>query len=464
MKFSYILVNIIVILSALLASDKLIYAYGYWWYAVQLIATLLFYYKSKARFLVYLSPSFLSFIYISLSATFGHFVTCNSIGLADIYLTTLRNIHRLNLCVGVLLTSNFIMVLASFPMLRRSKHMDLTVQPLRKTGSINNYKIIILLGIICALAIVKVKVSDSNASMAAYIFPIQLGFTMLLLLNLKYLTLKPRFVVYGFLLLLFAIGSYDSKRQIFFILITLIFYEACINGFSFKHIKINFKIVFLTVLLGVVFLYIILISSILRGYGDYQVHGFWQANGFIFKYIGEDYFTSALVSNLELNSSYVNTINPINYVISGQQPLLYGSTLAKGLFVFIPSSIVQKPRSIVDIYTSIYSPNFRMHGGSLPVTIPAELFWNFHVFSFPILAFMYLIFNKYYLVLVNGLIKNRTTIGFIMMFYLYASLMQIARGSGLDLWFAYCLIALPFIVMFRRIFKPKFYRQRMPVM
>lgn len=458
MKLFYILVNIIIILSSLAVSDKTIYMYGHWWYASQLCITLFFYYKSKARFLVYLSPSFLSFIYISLSATFGHFVTYHNIGFTDMYADTLRNIHRLTLCVAVLLTSNFIIVLSSFSMLKVSKNLN-TNRTIIRTGSINNYKILVLLAIILVLNFVKTDLLYIGFAVGAYVFPIQLGFTILLLLNLKHIKAKPRFVVYAFLLLLYAIGSYDSKRQIFFILITLIFYESCINGFSFKNIKINFKIFMLTTLLVAIFSYIILISSILRGYGDYKFNDFWEANGFIFKYIKEDYFADALVNNLELSTAYVNTINPINYVISGQQPLLYGSTLAKGLFVFIPSSIVQKPKSIVDIYTSIYFPTFRSNGGSLPVTIPAELFWNFFIFSFPILGFMYYYFNKFYLKLIKGVLNNKKSIGFIMIFYLYSSFMQIVRGSGLDLWLAYCLIALPFIVVFKVFLNPKHYRR-----
>jgi hypothetical protein len=451
MRTYYVLINVLLVLSSLLVDNLTMFNYGHCWYFIQLFATLIFLYLSRAKFLIYLTPSFLSFIYLSLSSSFGHYVTSREIGLTDVYYTTLVNIHSMSMCVFVLLLSNFAIILSLFPILAKTKRVNLTGSFESRSAQVGS-SVIILLGLIGLLNFVNIDLSFVGLASRGYIFPIQLCLCIFLFLKIRYLQSKPRLFIYVILMALTTIGNYDSKRQIFFILITIVFFECVINKAIFNNLKLNAKIIGLSLCAFVLFTYIILISSILRGYGGYKFGGFFEANSFIFEYMKEDFFADALVSNLELSSSYVNTVNPINYVVSGEQDLLYGSTVVKGLFVLLPSSVIQKPQSIINIYTSIFSPAFREEGGSLPVTLPAEFFWNFFVFSFPLLGLFYYLLNTFYLKLIDGIVQNKYSLTHLMVFFLYATFMQIVRGSGIDLWFAYCIIALPFMIIFKRLF------------
>jgi len=255
------------------------------------------------------------------------------------------------------------------------------------------------------------------------------------------------------MILISIIGNFEDKRQIFFILILIIFFE-----FIRKKYEINFRFkkILFSLALILLFTYIILVSSLLRGYGQYNVDNPVDATFFIGKYLNSNNIKNTLTANFELSSAYGNTSNAVDYVYKGEVDYLYGYTFIKFLFIPIPRQVFPgKPRSMIDIYTTRFAPNFRAIGGSYPVIIYSESFWNFSLFGFLFLYILFRFFNKIYLKVVYYIKTSNLSVKSIFLTYLYITFIQVIRGSGLEIWLVYGVISIPFVFLLVKIMKLK---------
>ncbi|MEX2336396.1 MAG: hypothetical protein WD555_03900, partial [Fulvivirga sp.] len=207
---------------------------------------------------------------------------------------------------------------------------------------------------------------------------------------------------------------------------------------------------------GVIFVVLIIWASILRGYGNFDYSSPFHALCFIDDYIFSSYFLDAFVANLEINYVYGNTSNAINYVYTGAVDFLYGETFLKIFWLPIPRTIdPYKPSSIIEIYTSFFDPVFRARGGSYPIGIYAEIFWNFGYF-FPIVVFsIFYFFNFIYFKLLYLHKRGMFGFSYFSFLFLYITLFQFIRGSGIELWLLYYIISIPLLFVISKI---KFYR------
>lgn len=276
-----------------------------------------------------------------------------------------------------------------------------------------------------------------------------------LLLYLSFNRIRLRYIYYLILLLAFAYTSFESKREIIFVFILIVYIENLYNQISFK---INLKS-FLIGFAGVsVFTFFILISSINRGYGGYNPNNIFDAIEYVPDYVSSDIFLDALGDNFELNVVYGNALNSADIYLSGKQETLYGESFFKAIFAPIPRTVFDyKPRSMIQIYSPMVNDGHSVDV-SYPVIIYSELLWNFGLFSLLGLVFLIYIIEISYQEglrkIKNNILNNSTVLGLTF----YAIFMQFIRGSGLDLLLIYLCLAFLFIavIMFiNRIFSKK---------
>ena len=221
----------------------------------------------------------------------------------------------------------------------------------------------------------------------------------------------------------------QDKRVAIFLLLVISLLEARRGAFI-----LNFKGLVFVILIIVAALYAILLMSINRGYGGYvQAEGVIAASSFVLDYMKSDIFLAGFFQNIEVSYFYFHYLNAAELVFSGKVELALGSTLIKPLFLPFPRDILPwKPSGIIDLYTFVHDPAFRLLGGSWPPNFAAEYLWNFHVFGlilFPILATINAVFFRV-------LLSRYTEVNpFFMVFMLFAymNVLTYARGSGLDL-------------------------------
>jgi hypothetical protein len=256
-----------------------------------------------------------------------------------------------------------------------------------------------------------------------------------------YLACKLRFnsrmAVYLLLLLVYSTFSIDSKREAIFLIFPMIYFEV-----TSRRITPSFRVVFSTMGILIVLLYIILLMSIARGYGGFDTQGgLFESITFIVEYLNSELFIASFLNNIEVNYFYFHALNSIELVLRDTSVLSYGSTIIKFLFTFIPRSIMEsKPDSIITLYTELHSPLFRAEGGSWPISVFSEYFWNFYYFSPLFIVIFSFFITRFGVGILKAVIAGR---GFYLVFlmFCYMELITFVRGSGFDQYFVYICLA-----------------------
>lgn len=253
--------------------------------------------------------------------------------------------------------------------------------------------------------------------------------------------IKLRMIYYLLIMVVFAMASFESKREIIFIFISIVYIENLFNPIKFD---INLR----TGIMGAIgfglFTFFILVSSITRGYGNYNAGGFIEAIKYVPSYVESDIFVDALGDNFEINVVYVNALNAADMYMSGNQETLYGETFLKALFIPIPKSVFDyKPNSMIVLYSPrVYTG--RDYYITYPVIIYSELLWNFGLLFIPFLFFIVWVLDMFYYKMSLNTYRKGFTVSSIVLLVLYTINMQFIRGSGLDLLILYIIVAIPF--------------------
>jgi hypothetical protein len=182
----------------------------------------------------------------------------------------------------------------------------------------------------------------------------------------------------------------DRREIIYFLYVSLILYVLFFNVF-----KLN---IFKTTLLFFLTIFLVLTTTIFRVIFDNGIVNTISLNEFyeLFNnYFEVELFLYFIVVNFDVANFYIHGLNSINSVLNDYSLVTYGSTLIKGLFIFLPRSYFPfKPDSMLTIYTSYVDPVNRDLGNSYPINFIAELFWNFHIFSVVVIFFLGYFFHK----------------------------------------------------------------------
>lgn len=255
---------------------------------------------------------------------------------------------------------------------------------------------------------------------------------LMLLMNISKRSFSTRLIGYLLIFISLSFVLYGSKRELIFFIFPIIFFEA--RNLS----RVNFKSVLITAFSGFFMLLSIIIMSLLRGYGG-LVRSFdpLAVIRAIPEYISDENFLKYFFNNIEVNYTFYHTYQAFEYIHKQPSFLIFGESIIKPLFILIPRSIVQaKPQSIIHRYTEIHAPFYRDRGGSFPINLLAESFFNFHWFGLVFVLFFSVLVAKFYNYFLQKNIKHIVVINL----FMYMNLLMLYRGSGLDMYLTYVLL------------------------
>ena len=280
-------------------------------------------------------------------------------------------------------------------------------------------------------------------------YPLILGIIVLLChkLNAYGVNKITRWSIYVVLIVITAVGSVGSKRELFFTLIGIFMVEMVFNN---RKIKFTLRNIIITAVVIALSVFYILTASITRGYGSFGVESFSEAIDYVPMYTQSETFNAVVGNNFETPYHYASSTIACDYVLSGKMPLLYGSSFLKVLFIPIPRSVFDyKPQKMVDAFTRVYDPFFRQEGGSYPVSAYSEFLANFHILGVVFLALFFLGFQKLYIKTMKGAQKG--DFSYIYMVPFFALFLHFLRGSGLESLIIYSILSFACMFMAKSI-------------
>ncbi|EPI5812895.1 hypothetical protein ACS8GI_004158 [Vibrio vulnificus] len=421
----------------LLMGNELAKQYSYYFFCSQLVIVFV-YISLRGKILDFLRPSILAFLYISVSFTIGSWAFKHELVYSEINLSNFMNWKYYHFSTSVVLLMNsilfFVYMITKNETIREMEiGYDLKIITAR-------VKKLLLVMLFFTTPFIFIDIDLSIFGGAGGIASIPKS--VLAILFIYYFCLKggkSRFLYYAVVIFLFSLFSFEDKRDAIFLIFPIAFLEFTFNISSFKP-----KVVAALFCSVIFLLFLIVLMSIARGYGGYEVDGVISALPFVIDYMRSDLFLLYLFNNIEVNYTFFHTIQSIEYVIDDFWIVSYGETLVKFLFLVVPRSIIDfKPSSFIELYTSTYDPAFRSIGGSWPPNFYAELFWNFHIISLVFCFIFFYIFEKLYIKAVRYVKQANYSYSVISIYMIYSYLVLI-RGSGFDLFVFQCVIALFF--------------------
>lgn len=250
---------------------------------------------------------------------------------------------------------------------------------------------------------------------------------------------RGRWIFYPVIILVSLFLQFDSKREVVF-LIGGIFIIESFSSVQLRQLS-SIKVFFTVLVLGVAAFYLIIAMSITRGFGYYGVKNPIEALTYVDDYVSDENNIRLVLNNIEATTVFFHSYNATNMFLNREAPLLYGKTFAKILFFPFPRSVLPiKPNSIIHEYTYRYDPYLREEGRSVAVSLYPEYFWNFDWVGFLILFGVFLLFNEAYFYGINSFFEGNIKIA-VMGVFLIAYFVGYLRGSGIDLYLLYLLIA-----------------------
>jgi hypothetical protein len=246
-----------------------------------------------------------------------------------------------------------------------------------------------------------------------------------------------RWVIYCAMIFIFATFSIEDKREAIFLIFPILYLE-----FHRSRYRLGSGMLAKLVVLAVFLLILIITMSVARGYGGFgEFNTLSDAIPFVLPYVLGDEFLPDLLANIEVNYFFFHGLNSIEHILEDPRHLSLGTTLIKPLLVFFPRSLNSwKPDSIIGLYTSIHDPAIRAIGGSWPINVVSEFFWNFHMAAPVAAAALAAVLGKLQLVLLNE--ANRANVfRYAFFLFCYMQTITLARGSGFDQYLVYVLIA-----------------------
>ncbi|QEK37238.1 O-antigen polymerase [Acinetobacter johnsonii] len=414
MKFILFFLNIFLIFSSFLFSNDFLIYNGWIIYFFQFFFNFLFLITKVDSLTDLFMPSFIFLVYLFLGQVVGGYLSPLGYGWYGEFDKALSTVDNMNIIVFYNLIINYILFFLTNIFLTKTNY---TIYYLKSRSYFFS---------VCLIISIFIFVSFFRG---VWTFPIQLASFIILYLislNKSYLVKVMSILLFFFVMIT---TSYDSKREIIMVLVVFLLITL-----MYKKYHLNFKTILLAPLAFIAFSLTILLSSILRGYGDLDNRSFLSALQYIPTYISSENFLDNLVENFELNYSYSLPVLAMDYVLNGKIDFQYGLSLIKPLFLIIPREIFDvKPESIIFTFTKAYDYNFYQNGGSLPVLLPAELFINFYMFG--VIAFLLIMYflNSIY----RKIFFFKSVFSFIVCIFICGLFLMFMRGSGFDLFILY---------------------------
>ncbi len=278
--------------------------------------------------------------------------------------------------------------------------------------------------------------------------PMAVGAIILIVCIFQENKLSKRILYYTLIIVFFCMVSWEDKKDAIFLLLPIFLLE-------FIKFKLNIKLkqIFILCFIVLLGLYLVIIMSIMRGYGEYKVKSNLEASSHVLDYIKSGYFLPSVMNNLEISYVYAHSNNAIVTASKNPDRLVYGETFLKPFFIFVPREyFAVKPHDIIHYYTASVSEKYRETGGSWPVCFQAEMFWNFHFFGVFSGLLFFVVLNSLYLTIIP-LIKEGNIINYIPSLYYYQCLLVLFRGCGLSMFLVFIFLTFLIFISVKFIMK-----------
>ena len=383
-----------------------------------------------------ISPVSLIFFYTSLSLGIGAWGFRNEYVLVERDMECYKSWSSMNVSLSVLMLSLSFMVLTErYVRMRKPKPPQSTeVKPKRS---------LMLSGIVLTpFFVVPLDLSLMGGDGDLSIVPKTVFAIFFLIAVQNIVSGLIRWSMYLGLITAFATFSIQDKREAIFLIFPICFLE-----FAFKKTKLSFALLIWFLILAAFLLLLLLLMSVARGYGGFG--GFStisEAAPFILKYVESDIFIGGLFANIEVNYFFFHALNAIELVFKDTANLNFGLTIIKPLFIVLPRYFFEwKPDSIIGLYTTAFDPAIRAVGGSWPISILSEFFWNFYFFA-PFVTLLFSVFLVEFHMKMVRVIRSKGDYTLAFFLFAHMHLVVLARGSGLDQYAVCVLLALIFIL------------------
>jgi len=418
---------------------------GWWLFAIQGLSLLL-YLLPRIRYLKDLFlPSFFVLVYVSVNLSIGGFLVPRGYGWDKQFAEAALQITSYNTIIPYILLTNLLLLWTTLSSLRRMRKGYATSHFLRSVGrgpgaaewsTAERLAAVFKDGTYLTL-FVAVSLGEVYSS-----FSLKLAL-MILHLSSPAVRLRPRRVVlYAFYLVLLLAFSYENKREIAVGLFLLVFLET-----YHRRLRLNLSLrsIGLGVAAGLCFLVLVLAASLLRGYGDVPVASIVEAMKLIPAYVSSDFFIDGVTDNLELNYNYGAAVTAMDLVLGGRLDFQYGASILKVFFLPISRDVVPwKPESVMQLFTREYAPAWWAEDGSIPVALLSEMFVNFHFAGVLAYGVIFALLNRAFEAIDRLPMRSVQASSFV---FLSITVLFYARGSGIEQWIVYWLVALPVFVV-----------------
>lgn len=370
-------------------------------------------------------PSFVSIAYLGLAIALGAWAFSNDYVVRPEFLAWYYHWENVSGTVAIVISCLFAMFLAS---LSRLSSVDTPVSKMQSHSSGRVYVVmpIFLFAFFAALLIHDGVISQIKLVIFCAIF------LMAFSNNIRY-----KYALMSFCIVALAtVSSHDKREAIFVLLIVavLAMYKNPLSPLKRRHFIYAFLILALTIPL-------ILMMSIYRGYGGYDIDGFFSTLYHLQDYVAHGDFIAYAGANFEFNYTFQHMMTSTSTALRDSTVLELGSTYLRILFLGpIGLLLNYKPDSILEAYTSQIAPAFRAVGGSWPPTSIGEAAWNFGMFAAIPIFIIYRAFefgfDKLLLVL-----RQRRVMSSILGLCALKFFLEYTRGSGLDMFVAHMIFA-----------------------
>lgn len=373
------------------------------------------------------SPSFLAFTYLGLSYVGGSFIPQEYH--VWVYYDALARIEDFSLINGYLLICLSTIAMVSAQTLQRSKS---AIEVLDNRSARPNLNLVFA----SLFALLFSTFIDYYL-----MFGFRFGLAVIVAVNLARVR-SPLIKAVGFIVLLvvFLISSFQNKREIILIIFLVSF---ALSVASQSRLRFRPKNILVGALIGCVLFVAILAASISRGYGAFETNSPLESVLLVGRYVSSPFFFRSFLENIEIVHTYASTITAVDFTARGDIPLQAGATFIKPLFLPVPRDLFPlKPESAIVIFTTAVDPAFAATGNSLPVTIPAEAFMNFHFAGPVFLVFIFLALERIFRAALRAQAHRLTFGGYSAIVFATLPLVMV-RGGGFDLYVLTYLLSLP---------------------
>ena len=397
----------------------------------------------KCGALQFLSPCFLVYFYSTANYLLGSLYYCTD------YLSRTRlyeeffgieHTHLLFIIIFLNLCNSIVIIISTKYPVYFYKPLSFPKTPFKLSAFIILFALFVILHVfIFDLSVIggSAKGSQAVKTGTELNYPFIMGIVMLIVykLNTYRTPIIFHIAVVGAIVFMMAVDSVGSKRELFFIILSILMIEFIYHD---RKIRLSFKNVLFVSIIAVLSIYYILSASIVRGYGGFEVEELTEAASLVAEYADNDNFQVVVSNNFEIPYHYATAVLACEYTLSGKTPLLFGETFIRPFFIIVPRSIY-KPRKMIDVFTTAYDAQKRLEGISYPVSAYSEFFANFHILSIPLLILFFIAYQRLFVLIVKSGRKNKST--FLYFMTAVALSLQFIRGSGLDSLVIYSIMA-----------------------